>query len=1117
MRKKTLFALSAALAFAGVAAWTSRGDAGGWAYFPYGYGDDQSVSLVLAQSVPGVAPDFSVAKFAVVPKVVDGRSSLPAFYIHDAAFQADEAGFSGAQFDVRYTFFWTDSAGRARRSDVSGKEIQTSGGGWADAAPAVRLHAELAAGGSGSASGLDDLAPGAEVSVLVGFADDFATSDSLDYAGVAKEFAFRVSAAWAQDIGVAKDGSAAFHVQPGQPDKVVAFRTGTLGPRSLYFAASGGQDVVAQVVQEGNPDAPTIALTGSASLTPNDLPMPASATNGDVYVRLRGLSVPGAGRYFSLFSDQALYAADPAEPVAPAPAPAPAESPASGTLSGTTSVEVTMPGAEAVESYDDDGKDTAPGALHAYRTRLCNNSAERATGVAVRISVPAQTSFLGTSGDLAGSSLTVDGTVIDPSAAAAPIALDDVLPGACREVKYAVEVDESVASGAVFRVANAFLFGTGAAWQDTNEVINQVVVIMSGGLDLAATPASGTKVERGDYVDYSVTFRNDGTAAIPSGKVTCSRMASDALSECMVGQCSPADFENLEPGGEYQFGFSVRVAPGAAQDALLANACHADFADLTADSVAVAHAVDVPLAQAFGGAFELELYARPKLIASPDGNPRPDGLDASPIQYTYRYAGSRMDNAYPKLSQAGQGSYGGNPRCGPTTIPYQPGAYTYWANSASTSPRSDPNVGSSPLAFSFTTVLPSAIPKTLLKSGTLTPSHQVSGGELNGWFVSGGERVLPVESTVHRATVNGRDGEISSAVSASMRLDKWQYVTYAMNYCRYVVSCGKKGCRYNTRPYQVYRWQLVSSQQVPFNASAKRAVDVTGSTGWLRTRNGDVHTNNRFSQEGTSANVYDLGEDGFGAVKSSPKSYTPPGSFHADGLVSSDAAGNLSSKAGWYAVRKLPFGHGDAYDRSANPRDYYGDLLDRQKFGKVVRGGQNPLKSFDPALNEIWYWPGDLTIESPTGTFLIGGKKATIVVGGNLRIKSDMAYAQPSGAAAVKDLPYLGLVVRGDVTIDPGVTATVGAWHIEGTLRTGVSAKRWKHLGQVAAGNVDLQRKAPEFNDGETNAPSEDVVFDDQLYATIPPGFAQLDDGRWSFSTSVNQFSGETSNGWDAQ
>lgn len=124
-----------------------------------------------------------------------------------------------------------------------------------------------------------------------------------------------------------------------------------------------------------------------------------------------------------------------------------------------------------------------------------------------------------------------------------------------------------------------------------------------------------------------------------------------------------------------------------------------------------------------------------------------------------------------------------------------------------------------------------------------------------------------------------------------------------------------------------------------------------------------------------------------------------------------------------------------------------------------------------------------------------------------------MKYAPQTGD--IRNFAYLGLIVRGNVVISPNVTETVGAWHVDGKLSTGVATKPWKHLGQVAVGSVDLQRKAPEYGASEeVNAPSEDIIFDDQIYVTIPPGFAQLDDGQWAFFSNVNQFSGDVVDWW---
>lgn len=153
--------------------------------------------------------------------------------------------------------------------------------------------------------------------------------------------------------------------------------------------------------------------------------------------------------------------------------------------------------------------------------------------------------------------------------------------------------------------------------------------------------------------------------------------------------------------------------------------------------------------------------------------------------------------------------------------------------------------------------------------------------------------------------MNGIDGKINATINGTLNLDKWQYVPYSTQQCKYNYGC--QNC-IATVDISLYRWEKVSSTPVNFSASAYRYVDVSGSTGWFRTRNGDVHTNNRVSQDGTDANTYDLGEAGYTSVKSAPKLYTPPGSAHSDYFVSTNTdTSNLVSKHGWYTIRDLKF------------------------------------------------------------------------------------------------------------------------------------------------------------------------------------------------------------------
>lgn len=841
-----------------------------------------------------------------------------------------------------------------------------------------------------------------------------------------------------------------------------------------------------------------------------------------------------AGNAFAIAGDFDMYGVEEDKPTFALPLPDPLDpnsdgmAPPAESVTGTTSVEVDPNGdPDGENGFDDNGKFTASGSLHTYKTEVCNRTSETATGVFVRLHMPDKTSLAGSGGELSSSTLYVDDSALSENPDPAKrldmanfftdVNLGDLAPGQCRYVTYQVNVDPAPATTDVFEVTNEVRYAD-KPFQNTNTVSNGVTNDVECSLGLEAFPVSGSKVHPEDYVTYSVTCKNNSTNVIENGTVDCVRQKDTADTECRVGQCTPATVTELQPGASYTYEYGVRVNADAKDGTELPNSCHIDYDGKSADSNSTTHTVEVPPpANVSGGQFTLEIYSRPKLINSPDGKPRPDGMDRSPIKYTYEYTGSHFDNVYPKTSAPGTYSYG-SVRCGPSSLPYVPNAYTYHANSSSVSPRSDPNPGNRPITYSLSTTLPGSVPKTTLYAGTLSPTHSIDGSSINSWYVDGGERTLPITATEHRALVNGVDGRISAVINGFLDLDRWQYVPYSTASCRYVISCGKKSCTYGTRTYNLYRWERVSTAPVSFNATASRYVDVTGSTGWFRTRNGDVHTNNKISLEGTPANVYDLGETGLESVKSSPKLYTPPGSSHSDYVVSTDTSTtNLSSKRGWYAIRNLKFGKGTVYDREKNPRDYYGDIIEKQKFGKVVTETAKTLRSIDLEMNVVHYYPGDLTIEDASdGEVAVSGSKGTIIVGGNLYVRSNMKYADQN--KRLEDQVYLGLVVAGNATISPNVTSTVGAWHVDGKLSTGTATKPWKHLGQVAVGYVDLQRKAPEYGASEeVNAPSEDLMFDDQIYVTIPPGFAELDDGQWAFFANVNQFTGKVENWWESK
>jgi hypothetical protein len=472
---------------------------------------------------------------------------------------------------------------------------------------------------------------------------------------------------------------------------------------------------------------------------------------------------------------------------------------------------------------------------------------------------------------------------------------------------------------------------------------------------------------------------------------------------------------------------------------------------------------------------------------------------------------------YPNLSKEWEHSYG-NVKCGPDSLPYKPNAYTYNVNSSNRYAQENLNLSSNGIKFNLFTQLPSSKPKTILHIWNLYPTHSISSSEANTFYKDGGIKVLPTNATVHRALENGSDGIMWSTIKTTVSLDKWQYVPYDKEKCQYEKECTNDGgcdsdslIRY--RNYTLYRWENISSQNIVLEAEDTRKVDVVSTTAWIRTRGWHVHTNDTLTEDGTDANIYDLWEAGFESVKSAPKLYSPPGSYHADYIVSTNTTtSNLKSKKWWYTIRYFDFNKtkGEVYARENAQRDYDHDVLVTKKHWEVKfeenDNLQNPLREGNIEKNTFNYYNGDLTIYNPSGTVNFTSWNGTIYAEGDMYIKSNMLYDAQD--VYVEDLPYISFRVKWDVYIDPGVTQTLGRWSIEWTLYTWKSNKRLKHLWVFYHNKVEYQRTAPE-DDPEINAPSEDIILDEQIFITPPPDALELDDGRWAIHTNVNLYSKE--------
>lgn len=790
-----------------------------------------------------------------------------------------------------------------------------------------------------------------------------------------------------------------------------------------------------------------------------------------------------------------------------------------------TSVEVDKKTSDWENGFDDDGKETKTKFLHTYKTEVCNNTSETVNNVLVKLNKPQKSTLVGEDTiEKTESSLMMNDNMLENpnddtnklpmSTFDSQINLWTLNSSECKYLSYQVIVDTTVTMWDNLKVKNEFSYNWGSL-KYTNEVSNPVISLpYDAEIVLDSEPTPWSDVYPRDYITYKFTVENTGLTDIDSWYVSCGRFADTSETTCEVWDCdSIYEFEDFEIWTEIAVNYAVKVNDWLNPWTLIEEQCKLYYEEdnwniKEKDSNVVEHKVIEQVTNVYWWDFSLELYSRPKLLNTPDWNPRPDGLDQSPIKYTYKYTGSNHNYMYPDLSL--KWSYtDGRWRCSSITWPNRPNSVTYNIHTTSTNPRRYANFPNNDIDYYLDTTLPDSQPKTTLYKWTLTPSHSVPSNEVNSWFKNWWTKELPITSTEHRALENGTDWRIESDITWTTYLDEWKYVPYDTDLCYYTV-CWEYSCTTYSRSYTLYRWEMMNRTQVNFDADAYRFVTVWGSTAWLKTSNWHLHTNDKLTEEGTEYNNYDLWEAWYTNVKSAPKLYAPVGSFHWDYIVSSNTStSNLKSKEGWYLYNKeVKKWHWYVYDRLNNSRDFYTDLIEKQKFWKVNTSNATTLDKIDMQLNNIYYYTWDLTLDKASWDVIVSWEKWTIVVEWDLYINSNVIYSKES-KSSIKDLPFLWLIVKWSVYISPEVTDTVWAWHIDWTLHTWESVQTLRHLGNWTWEAFDFQRKAPEFYERDVNEPSERVFFDDRIYITTPPGFAELDDWVWSYKTNINQYTWE--------
>ncbi len=204
------------------------------------------------------------------------------------------------------------------------------------------------------------------------------------------------------------------------------------------------------------------------------------------------------------------------------------------------------------------------------------------------------------------------------------------------------------------------------------------------------------------------------------------------------------------------------------------------------------------------------------------------------------------------------------------------------------------------------------------------------------------------------------------------------------------------------------------------------------------------------------------------------------------------------------------------------------------------KGRQNEVKDLNdlekPGVKKLTNKDGKnvwvVTPSSGTAEWNPAGKKVnpaadnklsgvgTIIVKGNLTIKSDMGY-QDAGNKA----DSLGVIVLGNLTIDPAVSKIVGSYFVldgemdgdkiktadgnpdcplinrlgsSGTISTGDSSVQLTVDGLMIGRKFELQRRytkadnpnTPGDEGAEANQAAEYVYYDGRVVAATPPGFA---------------------------
>lgn len=625
-----------------------------------------------------------------------------------------------------------------------------------------------------------------------------------------------------------------------------------------------------------------------------------------------------------------------------------------------------------------------------------------------------------------------------------------------------------------------------------------------------AMPEAGSKVNAGFQIVYNYTIRNiGGEDAIGINFTTYLPENTGCISGCGV--------HNLGALQSNEFTLITMIVEVRADFGAATQISNIGF-DLTGyqlepiqNRTPIIHYIDSQVTRELGE-FSVAIVQEPNIVLnSSNGLPRPDLADRTETKYTFTYKGRKQPFTYPTLSSTSGYVYRSGLPCS-FSYPHQWGTYSYAYNSSGGG-GSSLVLQSSPIIFNVETTLPESAPKLLFVLDVSTYSYGETTFIVNSFMKSGGVIAVPEVLTISRAVENGAMGIIGTTVNTTVSEDRWQYTQYSTRTCSY--SCGDDDTCEVEIP--LYQWEMASSIPVELEADATTDISVYTSTAWLKTEKGHLGSNDRFTNDVyTDANYVDLGVPEFSNHLTPSNLYTPPGETNADFMIfSKTGTGSFETAAGedWKVVGTgLPFlQRGNVYDREINPRDYYDDLLVKQKFGKVIENelASNLYGTVHLGDNTIWKNTGDITIGQLglDDEVIFGGGRARIYTDGDVYINANIRYSASTGNS-YGSITSIRIDAR-NIFIAGEVTDLEVMLLARETFKSGKSKNQLRILGDVIAGQAYWEREPLlETQPGEFNKPSEYIIEDMRKYVLPPPGDSELPDD-YNVWRQVNPSTGE--------